>query len=105
MKGQSKNPVGVEKGLLNPITMVDVNVNVQHARVMFQQLWERYDNDYSKLCSTENSLEAVFIGVIKRVTDRWAGWLSYISIEFRQFHHLACFLVASYSPEVGRCHA
>ena len=38
MKWKSKNPVGVKKSLLHSITMVDVNVNVQHARVMFQKL-------------------------------------------------------------------
>ena len=34
----SKNPVGVEKSLLHSITVVDVNIDVQHTGVMFQQL-------------------------------------------------------------------
>ena len=38
MKRESKNPVGVEKSLLHSITVVDVNVNVKHTSMMFQQL-------------------------------------------------------------------
>ena len=38
VKWKSKNPVGVEESLLHSITVVDVNVNVQHTSVMFQQL-------------------------------------------------------------------
>ena len=38
MKGQSKDPVGFKESLLNSITMVDVDVNIKNARVVFQQL-------------------------------------------------------------------
>ena len=44
MEGQSKDPVGFKESLLNSITMVDVDVNVQNPRMIFQQL-ENSDHD------------------------------------------------------------